>query len=847
MISLSTGSFFEHSSSKRRGYGFGIVSIMGAVVLCLVTLFELLHTKAPQKVVPLAPVLPTRTHQVVLAVIDGLRYDLAINPERAPNVARRMREHVHGVMWAGRITMTSAAVFTIGTGQRSEMSHIITNLNASRSPYNDIFTNLKQSGKRSALAGDFVWEQCFGRFDQQITDEHGLAIHVDNSPEILAAAQQLATTQPRPSLLVAHFMAPDHQGHAYGTNSQQYLNHLKRFDAGFEHFLTSLDTDTTVIVISDHGAKDSGTHGTDTERERKTPLFAYGPGIRAHGNAGNMDQADLGPTLSVLLGIPSPTHARGTVLNSLLDLTPSQQAKVACNEALRVKQLALAEGEKQFLQQNQDIIQACQSPTPSSTQPAVDYVRSWDQWLDTQKEQAGKRGELWAILFLVLFGTTAVWLFAPNGTQISLLGWNVRILGPTLLMAALCVGLTYYVERTHAPWPNVIRGCLFGVSNLLLFVMLVASKRVFSWVERHPYLAATMLPMALALSYTANTQAQSFIVLVVLALIWGFRWLTLAPFRSWPKLAVVALVVGLVILFPYGTRQIAPLSGGYWTSQWRMTAINYAVTVGWLVSCFRFREPTVRYSELALACLLPGLGFVVRPWLPSSVALALLVITPWAALVAWRKKKYNLLVSLGFSSYLWVSRAHEVLAVLGSVMVLEVIALALSSCNRQQQLSPVPSLLVCTTLLFATTFVARCGLQLGLDFTGMDWGAGVLGDPDASQWRIGLSLCWKYVTVDALMLVVFIRNLPQNFRQPTMIAFTFVSFARACTLAWMLFACRSSYWTAYRTMSDLPHSLLISIVSGMGVVLLAYLGTPRLAASSSTSTLLEPVSDSSLT
>ena len=42
--------------------------------------------------------------------VDGLRYDLATDPETMPLFARAMQEHSSGEIWAGQITMTSGAL-----------------------------------------------------------------------------------------------------------------------------------------------------------------------------------------------------------------------------------------------------------------------------------------------------------------------------------------------------------------------------------------------------------------------------------------------------------------------------------------------------------------------------------------------------------------------------------------------------------------------------------------------------------------------------------------------------------------------------------------------------------------
>ena len=71
-----------------------------------------------------------------------------------------------------------------------------------------------------------------------------------------------------------------------------------------------MPADTTVLLTSDYGATDSGGHGGASEVETTAPLYAFGPGIAA-GARVNINQIDLAPTLSCLLGLPFPATSLG--------------------------------------------------------------------------------------------------------------------------------------------------------------------------------------------------------------------------------------------------------------------------------------------------------------------------------------------------------------------------------------------------------------------------------------------------------------------------------------------------------------------------------------------------------
>src|SRR5690606_7247055 len=99
--------------------------------------------------------------------VDGLRYDFATNPEYAPSFARNMQRHSNAEVWAGRVTMTSAATLAFGTGTRGTFTQVVLNVDARRTQANHLFDNARAAGLRSGVIGDPVWFQAYGEQDFQ--------------------------------------------------------------------------------------------------------------------------------------------------------------------------------------------------------------------------------------------------------------------------------------------------------------------------------------------------------------------------------------------------------------------------------------------------------------------------------------------------------------------------------------------------------------------------------------------------------------------------------------------------------------------------------------------------------
>ena len=123
---------------------------------------------------------------------------------------------------------------------------------------------------------------------------------------------------PPPDFLVLHLVGLDHAGHRHGVKSAGYADIARRTVAHIENIVRLLPPDTVVLLTSDHGATDSGGHGGASEVETTAPLFAFGPGIVA-GARVNINQIDLAPTLSCLMGLPFPTTSLGRPAVELFD------------------------------------------------------------------------------------------------------------------------------------------------------------------------------------------------------------------------------------------------------------------------------------------------------------------------------------------------------------------------------------------------------------------------------------------------------------------------------------------------------------------------------------------------
>lgn len=785
-----------------------VVAPLLALTLVAVVLRTLLVERPPTPLPPIPAPLTPLTQHLVLLVMDGLRYDYATDPTKAPLLAKRMAEGPSARVVAGQITMTSAAVLSFGTGARGDFAQVVTNLSMSRTRQNDLFKNAHASGRTTALVGDRTWLDAFGDegFDQTHTDATGLALDVDNSPEMFAEASKLLHSASPPSLTVVHFLATDHFGHAFGTTDERYLTMLRTFDKNLDDFLHELPPGLTVIGLSDHGATATGAHGSDIWSVRQTPLFAFGPGIRARTNDLVFEQVDVAATLATLIGVPVPAESRGTVATALLDLDNEQIAQVRAAEARRVEPIVGAEGAKRG---------------------GEAAVRAYDDAIVRDKESRGLSASLGT--FLLLFaGAIGAGLALPE-----LSTWtrraSIRWAAALAATATASVFLTKYVELLVPPFHNVVRAVLFVVGNVVLLVWAFAPTKLLALVTRAPSLLLALVPGGLAFSYTANTQPEAFVALTLLLL----SGLVRAGRRD---LAAGALLLCLA-LHPFGYQNDDPFPAWLAARHTPLFAGSLVALVAWA-----FATPIARSAALvprALAAAVPIVCFLIADRIGPPVGITLTLLAPVVVIVALRRGHGLLARNVTLGSFLLLARDVEVLPVLALATLAEwspaVIAKEPAPETSPDGAPQTPdlvtgeglSLFAHALVLFGIYFLARVAIQRGLDFDRLHFGAGAFGSPEPNKIWVGVMMGYRYALVGGLLFAVAIARLPARLRVPAMYLSLVLWFGRGATLCTMLIIGRTSYWTAQRTISDVSPALIVTVV--LAVALGFLLRTARTA------------------
>jgi hypothetical protein len=266
-----------------------------------------------QRPVSCAPALAPR---VALVVVDALRADTFFGDAFA-SFRRAHPGAATGLVHTSPVSMSTAGVRSMATGTFPDLFDVLHNWDNVASELPSVPGLARAAGRDTELFGDSIWRELFPSAFVVAETEVKVpriifylrAETLVDETRVKRLADRLRNRAP-PDFLVLHLVGLDHAGHRRGVKSAAYADIARRTVAHIENIVGLLPADTTVVLTSDHGATDSGGHGGASEVETTAPLFAFGPGI-APGARVNINQIDLAPTLSCLLGLPFPATSLG--------------------------------------------------------------------------------------------------------------------------------------------------------------------------------------------------------------------------------------------------------------------------------------------------------------------------------------------------------------------------------------------------------------------------------------------------------------------------------------------------------------------------------------------------------
>ena len=304
-----------------------------------------------------------RFKKMVVVVVDALRFDFVIPVEedaRSPRANENyhnnfpvlyelaQREPENAVLLkfvANPPTTTLQRLKGLTTGSLPTFIDAGSNFNGDAITEDNWVLQLARHNRTVAVVGDDTWSALFGQhlspalsrpYDSlNVWDLHT----VDNG----VVQHMLPLLHPqnasRWDVLVGHMLGVDHAGHRYGPDHHGMRDKLRETNAFVADVARAIDDDTLLVVMGDHGMDRTGNHGGESADEVNSTLFLYAkpgtapfaPKPRAAYDPSNLgvnyrsvDQIDLVPTVSLLLGLPVPFNNLGFPIDEAFGMPDAQ-------------------------------------------------------------------------------------------------------------------------------------------------------------------------------------------------------------------------------------------------------------------------------------------------------------------------------------------------------------------------------------------------------------------------------------------------------------------------------------------------------------------------------------------
>lgn len=278
--------------------------------------------------------LPARFNKAIILIIDGLRYDfIKFNESVAETEALPFQNKFtfphellknqpeHSALFqfmADPPTTTMQRIKGLITGSLPTFIDISSNFASAEITEDNIIDQLIAQKKRVTFLGDDTWMGILpNRFQKSfpfpsfnVKDLHT----VDNG-----IVEHLVPERKKEDwdVIVAHFLGVDHCGHRYGPYHDAMAKKLNEMNDVLRSIVDSLDSDTVLFLMGDHGMTKTGDHGGDSIDEISSALFVYSKKKLWNAMASSptvVRQMDFAPTFSLLMGIPIPFGNLGRVI-----------------------------------------------------------------------------------------------------------------------------------------------------------------------------------------------------------------------------------------------------------------------------------------------------------------------------------------------------------------------------------------------------------------------------------------------------------------------------------------------------------------------------------------------------
>jgi hypothetical protein len=314
----------------------------GSYLWAMVLLDSLYKYESPLKgKLPLGQPTQPLVQQVVMVIVDGLRYDTSLE---MPYLNSLREEGASAVMVGipGPASQSAWTTLVSGAGPEINGAPFLDAEHVNDIPpiaVDHLFVEVKRAGFISGLIGSNWWQKMvpdellYAQFfveDENAADERV----VDTALRFLKNFHL--------HYLLIHLNQADHASREYGAASSEYRQAALRVDADLRDIAQATDVQRNVlIVVSDYGHPRAGECDKYGRVALTAPFVMVGPPV-VPGDYGRIAPGDVAPTVAALLGTAVPSVAQRPIRFDMLRMDELQRAVKQISQAQQRVELGQA-------------------------------------------------------------------------------------------------------------------------------------------------------------------------------------------------------------------------------------------------------------------------------------------------------------------------------------------------------------------------------------------------------------------------------------------------------------------------------------------------------------------------
>ncbi|XP_048757530.2 GPI ethanolamine phosphate transferase 2-like isoform X2 [Ostrea edulis] len=442
-------------------------------------------------------------NKTVIVLVDALRADFILGSDTPMLMTKELiSQNLAFVAKAHTPTVTLPRVKALVTGSVPGFVDVVLNFGSAKYEGDSILAQMSQAKQRVVFYGDNTWIKLFS--DHFTRYEGTTSFFVTDYTEV-----DNNVTRHLPSefaqgdfdLLILHYLGLDHIGHMAGPSSPLVPPKLREMDEIINMIYQSLaklqdeGLPNLLIVCGDHGMSDQGSHGGASYSETRVPLvFLSTKGLHHSGDGtkSEVDQIDLVPTLSELLGLPIPQNNLGRLLLEVFEeSSPEEQLASLLRNTIQLLNLLKANQQEADTEVTALFLTTCKlhaellSINSSERSDAMVHrvLTQYNEVITMATSNITKNlttYDMPALITCIICLWAAVFLLVLS--RHSPLPWMV------LIHVTSTMYLLHHLTRSQSVWHFLSPGYFTSVSALLVVVLTTAFRNresfrgLFQWI-----------------------------------------------------------------------------------------------------------------------------------------------------------------------------------------------------------------------------------------------------------------------------------------------------------------------------------------------------------------------------